>query len=198
MDGGAGHGLPHHAGRRWLAPYQSAQLEEASITLVERVAEWPKQWLRERREQGVAEGRSQGVAEGPEQGLTQSMTSNGHCCVGRRLRATMPTPMRAWPTCWHRSPIRNGWPRSVTGWCAATPPPRSSPTSIPPHPLRPAAIDQSPETSSRRANQTFAIPQSRLARANRKDALMLVAAAPDHERSLDLIWRETARGGRVP
>ena len=31
------------------------------MTLVERVAEWPKQWLREGREQGVAEGRQQGV-----------------------------------------------------------------------------------------------------------------------------------------
>jgi len=36
-------------------------LEEASMTLVERVAEWPKQWLREARERGVAEGRAQGV-----------------------------------------------------------------------------------------------------------------------------------------
>ena len=48
-------------------------LEEASMTLVERVAEWPKQWLREGREQGVAEGREQGVAEGREQGLTQGV-----------------------------------------------------------------------------------------------------------------------------
>ena len=31
------------------------------MTLVERVAEWPKQWLREGRQQGVAEGREQGV-----------------------------------------------------------------------------------------------------------------------------------------
>ena len=44
-------------------------LEEASMTLVERVAEWPKQWLREGREQGHA----QGVAEGREQGLTQGV-----------------------------------------------------------------------------------------------------------------------------
>ena len=45
------------------------------MTLVERVAEWPKQWLREGREQGVAEGREQGreqgVAEGREQGVDQ-------------------------------------------------------------------------------------------------------------------------------
>ena len=46
-------------------------LEEATMTLVERVAEWPKQWLREGREQGLAEGRAQGVAEGRTQGLTQ-------------------------------------------------------------------------------------------------------------------------------
>ena len=31
-----------------------------------------------------------------------------------------------------RSPTRNDWPRSVTGWYAATPPPSSSPASIPP------------------------------------------------------------------
>ena len=52
-------------------------LEEASMTLVERVAEWPKQWLREGRAQGVAEGReqgrAQGVAEGREQGRAQGV-----------------------------------------------------------------------------------------------------------------------------
>ena len=31
-------------------------LEEASMSLVERVAEWPKQWLREGREQGLTQG----------------------------------------------------------------------------------------------------------------------------------------------
>ena len=44
---------------------------EESMTLVERVAEWPKQWLQEGREQGIAEGREQGVAEGREQGVDQ-------------------------------------------------------------------------------------------------------------------------------
>ena len=48
-------------------------LEKASMTLVERVAEWPKQWLREARERGVAEGHERGVAEGREQGLTQGV-----------------------------------------------------------------------------------------------------------------------------
>ena len=48
------------------------------MTLVERVAEWPKQWLREGHEQGIAEGRvqgrAQGVAEGREQGRVQGLT----------------------------------------------------------------------------------------------------------------------------
>ena len=52
-------------------------LEEASMTLVERVAEWPEQWIREGHEQGVAEGReqgrAQGVAEGREQGREQGV-----------------------------------------------------------------------------------------------------------------------------
>jgi flagellar biosynthesis/type III secretory pathway protein FliH len=39
------------------------------MSLVDRVAEWPKQWLREGREQG----REQGLAEGREQGLTEGV-----------------------------------------------------------------------------------------------------------------------------
>ena len=46
-------------------------LEGVTMTLVERVAEWPKQWLREGREQGVAEGREQGLEEGRAQGVDQ-------------------------------------------------------------------------------------------------------------------------------
>ena len=34
------------------------------MTLVERVAEWPKQWFREGHEQGVKEGHEQGVEQG--------------------------------------------------------------------------------------------------------------------------------------
>ena len=44
-------------------------------------------------------------------------------------------PPPAWLTCWRGSTTRNGWPKSVTGWRVATPPPRSSPVSIPPHHL---------------------------------------------------------------
>ena len=49
-------------------------LEETGMTLVERVAEWPKQWLREGREQGIVEGHERGVAEGREQGRAQGLT----------------------------------------------------------------------------------------------------------------------------
>ena len=42
-------------------------LEEATMTLVERMAQWPEQWLRE----GVAEGRREGVAEGRREGVAQ-------------------------------------------------------------------------------------------------------------------------------
>ena len=41
------------------APVRS--LEGVRMTLVERVAEWPKQWFREGREQGVKEGVEQGI-----------------------------------------------------------------------------------------------------------------------------------------
>ena len=40
--------------------------EGVGMTLVERVAEWPKQWFREGHEQGVREGLEQGVKEGLE------------------------------------------------------------------------------------------------------------------------------------
>ena len=50
-----------------LPPVQT--LEELKMTLVERVAEWPKQWLQEGIEQGVKQGIEQGVKQGLEQGL---------------------------------------------------------------------------------------------------------------------------------
>ena len=42
-------------------------LEEATMTLVERIAQWPEQWHRE----GVAEGRREGVAEGRREGVAE-------------------------------------------------------------------------------------------------------------------------------
>ena len=41
-------------------------LEGVRMTLVERVAEWPKQWLQEGREQGIREGIEQGIERGLE------------------------------------------------------------------------------------------------------------------------------------
>ena len=44
-----------------------ATLEEANMTLLDRVAEWPEQWRRE----GVAEGRRTGMAEGRREGVVE-------------------------------------------------------------------------------------------------------------------------------
>ena len=50
-------------------------LEEATMTLAERVAQWPEQWRREGmaegRQEGVAEGRREGVAEGRREGVAE-------------------------------------------------------------------------------------------------------------------------------
>ena len=50
-------------------------LEDGTMTLVERVAQWPEQWRREGvaegRREGVAEGRREGVAEGRREGVAE-------------------------------------------------------------------------------------------------------------------------------
>ena len=43
----------------------------------------------------------------------------------------------------------------------------------------------------------FGISESKLARASKKDALTTVAAALDHERSLEVIARQAGRGDRM-
>ena len=48
-----------------------ATLEEATMTLAERVGQWPEQWRQEGRREGVAEGRREGVAEGRQAGVAQ-------------------------------------------------------------------------------------------------------------------------------
>ena len=48
-------------------------LEEARVTLEERVAQWPKQWFREGREEGLEQGREQGLEQGLERGLEQGL-----------------------------------------------------------------------------------------------------------------------------
>ena len=54
-------------------------LEGVRMTLVERVAEWPKQWFREGHEQGVREGREQGI----EQGLAHERALLHHLAASR-------------------------------------------------------------------------------------------------------------------
>ena len=56
-------------------PPLGTTLEEATMTLLDRVAEWPEQWRREGmaegRREGVAEGRRAGVAEGRREGVAR-------------------------------------------------------------------------------------------------------------------------------
>ena len=39
-------------------------LEDMRVTVVERVSEWPEQWVREGREQGLREGLERGFEQG--------------------------------------------------------------------------------------------------------------------------------------
>ena len=48
----------------WQAFAPEMTLEDIEMTLVERVAEWPKQWIREGHEQGMREGIVQGLEQG--------------------------------------------------------------------------------------------------------------------------------------
>lgn len=48
-------------------------LEDARMTSVERVGEWPAQWLREGREEGRVEGRVEGREEGRQEGRAQGL-----------------------------------------------------------------------------------------------------------------------------
>ena len=64
-----------------------ATLEEATMTLAERVAQWPEQWRRE----GVAEGRREGVAQERDLLRRQAAVRFGEVVAGRveeMLRAT--------------------------------------------------------------------------------------------------------------
>ena len=54
------------------------------MTLVERAAEWPKQWLRE--------GREQVLRKAANRGSNRVLTSNEHSCAGWRRHASVPIP----------------------------------------------------------------------------------------------------------
>lgn len=66
-----------------------ATLKEATMTLAERMAEWPKQWHRE----GVAEGRREGIAQGRREGqqtlLRRLAAKRFGAAVGDRLDAML-------------------------------------------------------------------------------------------------------------
>ena len=52
-------------------PPPELTLEDAKMTLEERVAQWPEQWRQQGIEQGVSQGIERGVAQGIRQGLAQ-------------------------------------------------------------------------------------------------------------------------------
>ncbi len=46
-------------------------LEEASMSLADRVAQWPDQWRQEGRREGILEGRQEGILEGRQEGIIE-------------------------------------------------------------------------------------------------------------------------------
>ena len=50
-----------------------ATLEEASMSLADRVAQWPEQYRQEGRREGVVEGRREGVVEGRREGIVEGL-----------------------------------------------------------------------------------------------------------------------------
>lgn len=93
-----------------LVPVET--LEGVKMTLEERVAEWPRQLLREGREQGMREGIEKGIEQG-------CLSTNGRCCVARRHPGSERRPRNAFQGCWPTSRIRSIWPTWAGGWCVA-------------------------------------------------------------------------------
>ena len=50
-------------------PPEDVDLEDMTVSLEERVAEWPKPYLRQGREEGISLGREQGISLGREEGM---------------------------------------------------------------------------------------------------------------------------------
>ena len=57
------------AGDRTQRPPDNLSLEDMTVSLEERVAEWPKPYIRQGREEGREEGRREGISLGREQGI---------------------------------------------------------------------------------------------------------------------------------
>ena len=55
------------------APPPKLTLEEVRMTLEERVARWPDQWIRRGMEQGIEQGRAEGIEQGIERGKREQL-----------------------------------------------------------------------------------------------------------------------------
>ena len=58
------------AGDQPRQPTDDLSLEDMTVSLEERVAEWPKPYIRQGREEGISLGREQGISLGREQGIS--------------------------------------------------------------------------------------------------------------------------------
>ena len=56
---------------RSVARDLGATLEEASMSLADRVAQWPEQYRQEGRREGIVEGRQEGIVEGRQEGIVE-------------------------------------------------------------------------------------------------------------------------------
>ena len=82
---------------RRLAPRDApppavSTVEEARMTLEERVSQWPRQWLEQGIEQGLAQGRAQGIEQGIEQGralLSRQAARKFDAAAGEGLAAAL-------------------------------------------------------------------------------------------------------------
>ena len=57
-------------------------LEDASMSLVERIGEWHKPWLEQGREEGFEQGRERGLEQGLEQGGSKDWRTSAPCSDG--------------------------------------------------------------------------------------------------------------------
>ena len=48
-------------------------LEEVKVTLEERVAEWPKEYIRQGIQEGISQGRKEGISQGRKEGISQGI-----------------------------------------------------------------------------------------------------------------------------
>ena len=70
-------------------PPEDLNLEDMTMSLVDRVAEWPKQYIEQGREEGISLGREEGISLGREEGLSVAREAMEHeRQLLRRMAAT--------------------------------------------------------------------------------------------------------------